>query len=263
MVAYNTEVIIFFVAGVVSFVSIYEGTTYDWLNLAYCYVIIHLVRFTVVFFFYPFLRHSGYNLKVKEALIIVYGGLRGAVGLALALIAAGQLDDLVGENIMFITSGIVVLTMVINGTTTGMIYAKLRPFHPLVSRNEKTGKQESLRQELVTMGFNKIRHQVTKFGLIHKLRSVVMTQKATVSTVVCVPVAAADGRHHATAASTGPPRWPHRRRAPPRIQTTKISVTTFTVTPDEVGDEEDDRGVHLQRPPRVHALKNRPDGVQG
>jgi NhaP-type Na+/H+ or K+/H+ antiporter len=161
VVAYNTEVIIFFIAGVVSFVSIYDGDIYDWINLAYCYVIIHLVRFTVVFFFYPIcLRHSGYNLKVKEALIIVYGGLRGAVGLALALIAAGQLDKVVGENIMFITSGIVVLTMVINGTTTGMVYAKLRPFHPLVSENEK-GETESLRQELVTMGFNKIRHQVT------------------------------------------------------------------------------------------------------
>ena len=80
----------------------------------------------------------GYLLKPQEALIIVYGGelgrclangvvtpdrafpnsgLRGAVGLALALMAAGSLDKEDSQPILFITSGIVVLTMVINGTT--------------------------------------------------------------------------------------------------------------------------------------------------
>ena len=47
------------------------------------------------------------------------------------------------------------------------VYAKLRPFHPLTAVNAETGETESLRQELVTMGFNKMRHEMK--AAMHKV----------------------------------------------------------------------------------------------
>ena len=36
--------------------------------------------------FYPCLSRLGYGFTVKEAVLVSYGGLRGAVGLALAMV---------------------------------------------------------------------------------------------------------------------------------------------------------------------------------
>ena len=50
------------------------------------YVVLHAARLTMMVMFMPLLQHMGYGVNWKECLIITYGGLRGAVGLALALI---------------------------------------------------------------------------------------------------------------------------------------------------------------------------------
>lgn len=51
------------------------------------YIYAHLVRGLVLAGFSPLLKRSGYGVSFKEGLVAWYGGLRGSVGLALALVA--------------------------------------------------------------------------------------------------------------------------------------------------------------------------------
>jgi NhaP-type Na+/H+ or K+/H+ antiporter len=46
---------------------------------------VQISRILVVVILYPLLRHFGYGLDLKEATILVWAGLRGAVALSLSL----------------------------------------------------------------------------------------------------------------------------------------------------------------------------------
>ena len=67
----------------------------------------------------PLLKRIGVGFNRQKATALVWGGLRGAVSLSLALSLAQdtavplQLRD----QILFLTAGIVFLTIVINGST--------------------------------------------------------------------------------------------------------------------------------------------------
>jgi NhaP-type Na+/H+ or K+/H+ antiporter len=82
--------------------------------------------------FSPILKHIGYGLSLKEACVMVWGGLRGAVSLSLALLVDG--NHLIGERarelIFLQTVGIVTLTLLINGTTAGWVYKRLNVYPP-------------------------------------------------------------------------------------------------------------------------------------
>lgn len=51
----------------------------------YLYLSFFLLRSLVISFFAPFLMHIGYGFTWQTAVVVSWGGLRGAVGLALAL----------------------------------------------------------------------------------------------------------------------------------------------------------------------------------
>jgi NhaP-type Na+/H+ or K+/H+ antiporter len=93
----------------------------DFLLLGIFYLGIHLVRAIVIGVLYPFMKRSGYGLPKKDAIIVWYGALRGAIGLALALIVAGVDDEHISREIkdqfLFFTAGIVTLTLLINAST--------------------------------------------------------------------------------------------------------------------------------------------------
>ena len=63
-------------------------------------------------------------MTTNELIVVWWGGLRGAVGLALAMIVSITCDTsndaslLAGQRILFQTGGIAFLTLTINGTTT-------------------------------------------------------------------------------------------------------------------------------------------------
>lgn len=59
------------------------GTSWTHLLLLYAYV--QVSRCIVVGALFPFLRYFGYGLDWKEAIILIWSGLRGAVALALSL----------------------------------------------------------------------------------------------------------------------------------------------------------------------------------
>ncbi len=93
----------------------------DFLLLGIFYLGIHVVRAIVIATLYPIMKRAGYGLPKKDAIIVWYGALRGAIGLALALIVAGVDDQYISKEIkdqfLFFTAGIVTLTLLINAST--------------------------------------------------------------------------------------------------------------------------------------------------
>lgn len=128
--AYISNEAIFIVAGIVGYRFSFTEPhiqARDWLDLFLLYIGVHLTRGFTVGICYPILHRSGYRLNAKEAFICVIGGLRGAVGLALALLVLhdNDLDIEVRHKICFHTNGIVIGTLFINGLAVTPIYKKL------------------------------------------------------------------------------------------------------------------------------------------
>jgi len=112
-----------------------EFNATDWGYLFVLYVLLVIIRFALVFSFYPLISRIGLKSSINEAIFMSYGGLRGAVGIALAV----SLDDVVfratgdtgSEYCMMVTKlfgmvgGIAFLTLFINGSTAGALLKKL------------------------------------------------------------------------------------------------------------------------------------------
>ena len=105
-----------------------EPTWEDLIVLLLVYIGVHIVRAIVIAMFYPVMKKAGYGLPVKDAYVVWYGALRGAIGLALALIVAGVDDRFISEEIrnqfLFYTAGMT-LTLLINATTIKLLVEKL------------------------------------------------------------------------------------------------------------------------------------------
>mmetsp|Transcript_32040 Transcript_32040/g.75122 ORF Transcript_32040/g.75122 Transcript_32040/m.75122 type:complete len:1329 (-) Transcript_32040:124-4110(-) len=104
----------------------------NWGQLLVLYVCITASRALVLLLFSPLLTRLGYGVTPKEGLILVWGGLRGAVGLTLGLLVEDNqyVDAKVSSTIAFHVSGIVMLTLLVNGTTVEWFYKKLRLYPP-------------------------------------------------------------------------------------------------------------------------------------
>ncbi|XP_057417539.1 sodium/hydrogen exchanger 7-like isoform X2 [Lotus japonicus] len=98
MVAYIANTLIFILSGVL----IAEGVLKEenafhhgksWIYLLVLYAYVQVSRCIVVGALFPFLRYFGYGLDWKEAIILVWSGLRGAVALSLSLSVKRRILD--------------------------------------------------------------------------------------------------------------------------------------------------------------------------
>nr|AQN76680.1 Na+/H+ antiporter [Populus euphratica]AQN76689.1 Na+/H+ antiporter [Populus euphratica]AQN76690.1 Na+/H+ antiporter [Populus euphratica]AQN76691.1 Na+/H+ antiporter [Populus euphratica]AQN76692.1 Na+/H+ antiporter [Populus euphratica] len=133
MVAYIANTLIFILSGVViaegvlSSGNTFHRHAHTWGYLFLLYAFVLLSRFIVVGVLYPILRYFGYGLEWKEAIIVIWSGLRGAVALSLSLSVKRTSDSSVylssdtGTLFVFFTGGIVFLTLIVNGSTTQFI----------------------------------------------------------------------------------------------------------------------------------------------
>ena len=136
LAAFIANVLIFIIVGVViAERGVFDATANDYLLLFIIYVGIHLVRAVVILMFYPIMKRTGYGLPKKDAIVVWYGALRGAIGLALALIVAGINPEQVAaaleisvvqaevviNQFLFLISGVVALTLLVNATTIKML----------------------------------------------------------------------------------------------------------------------------------------------
>lgn len=118
LAAFVVNTLIFIIAGIVLAGKIHI-TAPDLLTLFIIYIGIHVIRALVILVLYPFMQKTGYGLTRKNALVLWYGALRGPIGLALALIVAGGsiIPEETGNDFLFLTAGLVLLTLLINAPT--------------------------------------------------------------------------------------------------------------------------------------------------
>ncbi|CAJ2677747.1 sodium/hydrogen exchanger 8 isoform X2 [Trifolium pratense] len=132
MIAYIANTLIFILSGVVIAEGILSDETVfshgkSWIYLFLLYAYVQVSRCIVVGALFPFLRYFGYGLDWKEAIILIWSGLRGAVALSLSLSvkrSSGRSIELTPETgtmFVFFTGGIVFLTLIVNGSTTQFI----------------------------------------------------------------------------------------------------------------------------------------------
>lgn len=69
------------------------------------------------------ISHWGYGMKWTEMIVFTYSGCRGSLQLSLALLVTQEtsFSDQWSDIILFHISGIVILTMLINGSTIGLL----------------------------------------------------------------------------------------------------------------------------------------------
>lgn len=128
-IEFLANTILFVVAGVIMAVrcldsDIIQDTPY----LILIYLLCNVVRFVVTFGLgYTVLIHTGFRTRWQELTVMSYAGLRGAVGLALALIINHEpsIDEPTRKRFLFHMAGIALLTLLINGVTTGPIVKAL------------------------------------------------------------------------------------------------------------------------------------------
>uniref|UniRef100_A0A7S3NIQ1 Alpha-carbonic anhydrase domain-containing protein n=1 Tax=Aureoumbra lagunensis TaxID=44058 RepID=A0A7S3NIQ1_9STRA len=135
-IEYLGNTLIFSLAGVLTrracFSRAINRREYFYLFILYFGVVI--IRGVMMLLAYPLLtRLSDYGATPRECAFMVWGGLRGAVGLALAVFVNQVLqdnndedDNEAGERFLFFVAGIALLTLVINAPSSGAILRLLK-----------------------------------------------------------------------------------------------------------------------------------------
>lgn len=112
-----------------------QFTGNDWWFLILTYVVMMVVRFLLFGLFFPLITRIGLKSKWKEMVFQAFGGLRGAVGIALAILINHEVKSATvvidprrdaGSELFGIVGGITLLTLFINGTACGPLLKYLK-----------------------------------------------------------------------------------------------------------------------------------------
>ena len=128
MMAHIANTIIFLLVGIIIASRVPLHDLELWSTLFMLYIGVQLIRALAIWLCLPVLKRVGIGITREKAIVLTWGGLRGAVSLALALIVAQDvtLPSLLGDQVLFLCAGLVVLTILINGTTMGAVLAWLK-----------------------------------------------------------------------------------------------------------------------------------------
>jgi hypothetical protein len=119
--------LIFFLSGLIiaiefTKISALSNTAWGWGVALWLFLL--AIRTVMVVLFYPVLRLGQYGLDWKDCLVLSWAGLRGAVGLTLALIvyySDNVLDQSYREHFLFFVGFIAFLTLTLQGSTTSIL----------------------------------------------------------------------------------------------------------------------------------------------
>ena len=142
MLTFAANTVLFILTGVIIAETTTENTAQGTMNASdfgyglIVYIEVLFTRMLVISMLYPILRRCGYGLTVADATVCWWGGLRGAVGLALALVVSEESvaysDEKVGPATLVCVGVVVVLTLAVNGTTTAWLLQLLGLTRPEV-----------------------------------------------------------------------------------------------------------------------------------
>jgi NhaP-type Na+/H+ or K+/H+ antiporter len=106
-------------------------TGWDWIKMFAFWILMIIVRAIMVLTFLPILKATGYGITKKEIIVLIYGGLRGALGLCLSLMVGvdEELPVRFRELTVFYMCGMAVLTIVANGLTCGKLVDYVEMIH--------------------------------------------------------------------------------------------------------------------------------------
>jgi NhaP-type Na+/H+ or K+/H+ antiporter len=130
------NIIVFFLAGALTGDVITKTEFIDFVNLMVIYLFLMVLRGALIFFSVPILRRLGPDeVSLSDVALMTWGGLRGAVGLVLAIqvhndlapnpAGVPQISAKDGQRLLFFVSGIAFLTMVINAVSAPLLVSKL------------------------------------------------------------------------------------------------------------------------------------------
>ncbi len=121
MIEWALNTLIFLIAGlVIGHRVLGDVNILDWLYLLILYGVLMGVRAATITILYPFFSGIGHRCTKNGALFMSWAGLRGALGMALALLVEKNCpDDLKQETsrMFFFVGGIAALTLIINAAT--------------------------------------------------------------------------------------------------------------------------------------------------
>jgi len=117
MLGYIANTVIFFLVG---FAITFQIKSVEWAEVGIVlmiYVAIMVIRLSVLYIMRPPLALVGEKMSTPKLLVVSWGGLRGAVSLALALTVSqiAEIPEDFRDKLLLITSGVVALTILVNG----------------------------------------------------------------------------------------------------------------------------------------------------
>jgi len=90
-----------------------------------------IVRAITVYGFYPILKSRGYGLSRKELVVLIYGGLKGGLGLSMAMMIT--VDPYYPTRFRHLATlymeGMVLMTVIINGMTCKKVVEYVEMIH--------------------------------------------------------------------------------------------------------------------------------------
>lgn len=144
--------------------SIYAA---DWGYLVLFYLLVLVVRFVQVFSFYPLFRKIGLKSNWREAVFLSYGGLRGAVGIAMSITlyrtvineATSSDDQKFATTLVFLSGGVSLLTLLLNGTAAGPVLRLLKLSKPVPGRERALQVLKLASQEFLMTEYKRLREE--------------------------------------------------------------------------------------------------------
>ena len=126
LASFIANTLVFIIVGIIIAVQV----KLSWVSLAVTvgvYFGVNLIRTAVVFLFYPLMKRCGYGLSRREAVILSWGGLRGALGLTLALMVSATvaIPEDIRSQVLLMTAGVVALSLTVNATTIRRLLERL------------------------------------------------------------------------------------------------------------------------------------------
>jgi len=133
LIEFMTNTFVFVISGVIMVTDVMSSkiTGSDVLDLVYIYLASLAARGITVLVFYPLLKRMGLGFNAADALVTWWGGLKGAVGLSIAMIvhfsaSKGHALERTGVRFMFHMGGVYFLTTVINATFSSPLVQYLK-----------------------------------------------------------------------------------------------------------------------------------------
>lgn len=127
MLAYLANTLIFFLVGLVIAVPLGHATLTTLGTLLAAFAGLVVIRFALLYAFRPLVNMVSDPVSPAQTAVMAWGGLRGAVSLALGLSVARHplVPAELGDQVLVLTAGVVLLTILVNGSSVGWLLARL------------------------------------------------------------------------------------------------------------------------------------------